>query len=252
MTFMTFWTAPLGIIKMSHKKRYQLITGCLLLVWLAACTSQNQKSPSTIEPTSTLVALSGENIPSVPTPETAALRDMILESFEKQESLSWRYNSTTVLSNGEKHTTLVEFQPPRRYHIVSDGKSELTIIDEQVYAYQNGQWILVSIPIDSIIDSEASQRLEKSIKDILYIGSEYLDEKAMLVSRYYAMQKTGDTESPIEVTLWIGNDDHMPYKMLVKGQTLAIDGQTGEVKGIDSNSTVFYEYDPTIEIATPK
>jgi len=74
----------------------------------------------------------------------------------------------------------------------------------------------------------------------------------MLVSHYYAMQKTGDAETPIEVTLWIGYEDHMPYKMLVKGQTLVIDGQTGEVKGIDSNSTVFYEYDPTIEIATPK
>ena len=77
MTFMTFWTAPVGIIKMSHKKRYQLITGCLLLVWLAACTSQNQKSPSSIEPTSTLVALSG-----VVVAETKAYQQHLKEESE--------------------------------------------------------------------------------------------------------------------------------------------------------------------------
>lgn len=234
---------------MNIQKPFQRLVVSFLLLWFAACTSQTKTS--SIKPTSTLVTLSGENVPSIPTPQADALRTMILESFEKQEAVSWRYNSTTQLSNGEVHTTLVEFQPPRRYHIVSDEKSELTIIDKEAFVLQDNQWIRANISIDSIIDPEASQRLEKSIKDIIYIGSEYLNEKVMLVCRYHAKQKTGDAETETEVTLWLGYDDHLPFKMLVNGQTLAIDGQTGDVKGIDSNSTVLFEYDPQIEIVLP-
>lgn len=234
---------------MNNQKRFQWIAVCFLLIWLSACNAQTKTS--SITPTSTLVTLTGGNIPSIPTPQPDALRAMIIESFEKQEAVSWRYNSTTQLTNGEVHTTLVEFQPPHRYHIVSDEESELTIIDKEAYVLQDNQWIRANIPIDSIIDPEASQRLEKSIKDIIFIGSEYLNEKAMLVCRYNAKQKTGDAETETEVTLWLGNEDHLPYKMLVNGQTLAIDGQTGDVKGIDSTSTVLFEYDPNIEIISP-
>lgn len=234
---------------MNNQKRFQPIAVCFLFLWLSACNVQTKIS--SITPTSTLVTLTGGNLPSIPTPQPEVLRAMIIDSFEKQEAVSWRYNSTTQLSNGEIHTTLVEFQPPHRYHIVSDEKNELTIIDKEAYVLQDNQWIRANIPIDSIIDPEASQRLEKSIKDIIFIGSEYLNEKAMLVCRYHAKQKTGDAETEIEVTLWLGNEDLMPYKMLVNGKTMAIDGQTGDVKGIDSTSTVLFEYDPNIEIISP-
>lgn len=238
---------------MGTNKRLQLVAGCVIvLIWFTACTAKNSSaviSPSS--PTSTLVTLSGTDIPSIPAPKAADLRSMILESFNKQDAFSWRYHSTTVLANGEIHTTLVEYQPSQRYQIVSDAKSGLIIIDKKVYTRQGDQWVLAQIPIENIIDPKAAQRLEKSIKDIIYIGSEYLDEKAMLVCRYNTLQKTGETETATEVTLWLGNEDRLPYKMLVKGQTLVIDGQTGEVKGIDSTSTVLFEYDPSIEIALP-
>ncbi len=239
---------------MVNQKRFLLIVGCFItILWFTACTAQNPaaNTASPVVPTSTLITLTGTSIPSIPAPDTEALRSIILESFEAQDTISWRYNSTTILANGETHTTLVEYQPPHRYHIVSDSKGGLIIFDEKVYTLQTDQWVLAEIPIESIIDPEATRRLENTISDIVYLGSEYLNEKAMLVCAYKSQQKTGDSETTIEVTLWIGNEDRLPYKMNVKGQSLAIDGQTGEVKGVDSTSTVLYEYDSSIVIESP-
>ncbi len=117
---------------------------------------------------------------------------------------------------------------------------------------QDGKWTQAEISIDSIIDPEANERLEKTISDISYQGAQFLNNKAMWVSQYTAKQKTGDSEATIEVTIWISIDDRLPYRMDIAGQTLAIDGQTGEVKGIDSTSTVIYEYDPSIKITAPE
>lgn len=229
-------------------KRIQIIAGCILMILcFAACIgskSADNADSSTADPTPV-------NTPDIPVPEPGTLRSIILDSFNAQDKLPWRYNSTTVLTNGETHTTQVEYQPSHRYHIVSDSQGGLIIFDDKVYMMQNAQWTVADIPIDSIIDPDATERLENTISDITYQGAQYLKDKAMLVCRYKAQQKTGSSESTIEVTIWIGNDDRLPYKMDIVGQTLAIDGQTGEVKGIDSTSTVVYEYDPSIEIAAP-
>jgi len=217
------------------------------MLCFAACNakSDDDKGSSAAIPTPM-------NTPDIPTPEPGALRAIILDSFDAQDKTPWRYNSTTVLANGETHTTVVEYQPTRRYHIVSDSQGGLIIFEDKVYMLQNGEWMLADILLESIIDPEATQRLENTISDITYQGAQFLNDKAMLVCKYQAKQKTGNSESTIEVTIWIGNDDRLPYKMDIAGQTLAIDGQTGEVKGVDSTSSVFYEYDPSIEISAPQ
>jgi hypothetical protein len=237
------------------KRRFFFLVGCATLVLgLAACGSKNPvdqtaSTEAAISPAETQAIVA---TPNIPTPETGALRAIILDSFTAQDSLSWRYNSTTTLANSEIHTTLVEYQAPHRYHIVSDGRGGLIIVDEKVYMQADEKWTLADIPIENIIDPDATKRLESTISNITYLGAEFLDEKAMLVCRYQAKQKSGDSESNIDVTIWIGNDDGLPYKMNIIGQTLAIDGQTGEVKGVDSTSTVLYEYDPSISIEAPQ
>jgi hypothetical protein len=239
-----------GTHYMNIPKRSLFIVGLTIMVlWLAACAPKNPVDDAASPPPETQTNVA---TPDIPTPEPGALRGIILDSFNAQDNFSWRYNSTTTLANGETHTTLVEYQAPHRYHIVSDGKGGLIIYDEKVYMLQDDQWSVADIPIDNIIDPDATERLENTITNITYLGAEYLDGKAMLVCRYQAQQKSGTSESPIDVTIWIGNDDQLPYKMNIIGQTLAIDGQTGEVKGIDSTSTVLYAYDPTISIESPQ
>lgn len=235
---------------MSSYKRFQLIAGCILIcLCLAACNATKSANDSSSSKSDTPTPV---NTPDIPTPEPGTLRAIILDSFTAQDKLPWRYNSTTVLANGETHTTLVEYQPSHRYHIVSDSNGGLIIYDDKVYMLQNALWTLTDIPLDSIIDPDATERLENTITDITYQGAQFLNDKAMLICHYKAQQKTGSSESTIEVTIWIGNDDRLPYKMDIVGQTLAIDGQTGEVKGVDSTSTVLYEYDPSIEITAPE
>ncbi len=240
---------------MNTHRRFIFIVGCAILAFgMAACGSKNpiDNTAPTGDANPPAETQSVVATPDIPTPEPGALRDIILNSFTAQDSISWRYNSTTKLVNGETHTTLVEYQAPHRYHIVSDGRGGLIIVDQKVYMLADEKWSLAEIPIENIIDPDATRRLENSISNITYLGAEYLNEKAMLVCKYQAKQKSGDSESTIDVTIWIGNDDHLPYKMNIIGQTLAIDGQTGEVKGVDSTSTVLYEYDPSISIEAPQ
>lgn len=234
---------------MNTYKRILLLSGFILIILsIAACNT----TKSTDSSGSSVADATPINTPDIPTPEPSALRSIILDSFNAQDKQSWRYNSTTVLANGETHTTLVEYQPTRRYHIVSDSQGGLIIYEDKVYMLQDGKWAQAEIPIDSIIDPEATKRLENTISDISYQGAQFFNDKAMWVCQYTAKQKTGDSEATIEVTIWISNDDRLPYRMDIAGQTLAIDGQTGEVKGIDSTSTVIYEYDPSIKITAPE
>ncbi len=164
---------------------------------------------------------------------------------------SYRYQGDTVMVNGETHNTVLEYVPPDRYHVVSDLKSELVVISQKVYFKQGDVWAESQMPATSIIDPDASKKLEESISDVQFIGTDSLNGKPMRVFQYKSQTKIGDTESPIQTKLWIGVADRLPYKMIVDGETASADASTGKVVGVNATSTILFEYDPTIKIALP-
>jgi hypothetical protein len=226
--------------------------GCILAVlFLSACGTQATPVPTAVPPTVIPSSTPIPSLTSTPTLGPSELRSTILAAINSLKDKSWRYQSDTVLVDGKTHNTVLEYSPPDRYHIVSDSKSELIVIGQKVYFKQGEAWTESQMLATSIIDPDASKKLEESISDVQFIGTDSLNGKPVRAYQYQSKTKIGDTESTVQTKLWIGVADNLPYKMIVDGETATADASTGKVVGVKATSTILYEYDPTIKIALP-
>jgi hypothetical protein len=245
--------------------RYSFLFGMVLLLTLlglAACgaASTPTVASTSIPSTATPPAPTPPVIPSatpiplptatlIPTP--SELRSAILAALNALKDKSHRQRSaTTLLSDGRTYTTVVEYVAPDRYRIIAD-PIEYVIVGQRVYLRQNEVWTESKTPASSIIDPDSSKRLEESISEIQFVGTDSLIGKPMQVCQYKSQIKLGDTSSLVQTALWIGEADHLPYKMAMEGESASLDTSTGKVVGVKSTSTILFEYDSTIKIALP-
>jgi hypothetical protein len=212
-------------------------------------------APTDLPPTPTATSLPTDTpLPTAtpaPTPASGEILPLILAAFEAQEDRSWRYTSDIRMENGETHTTLFEFVPPDRYHILSDGQSEVIGTGGKVYIKQDGAWAESPVQPSSIIDPQFSDRLEQTISDLQFTGYETIDGVPMLVFQYRSTYKIAASEVASQTTLWLGQDDNLLYRILIDGEVAALDHSTGAVTNSKAITTIIYEYDPSIQIDVP-
>ncbi len=233
--------------------RYSWIFGIVLVLALVTVAACGSASTPTVAATPT--AIPSSTLPALPTstsaPSPAELRSTILAAFRSLEEKSFRQRSdTTVLSDGKTYNTMVEFVAPDRYHIVS-APIEYVILGQKVYIKQNDVWTESQIPAASIVGNGYSKGLEESISDIQFMGADSLNGKPMQVYQYQNKTKIGDADSTAQSKVWIGVEDHLPYKMVMDGETASLDSSTGKVVGVKSTATISFEYDPAIKIDLP-
>jgi hypothetical protein len=237
---------------MNRSKLLLQMMGCILAVlFLSACGAQATPAPTAVPPTLTIIP-SSTPIPSpTATPSPSESRATILAALNALKDKSYRQRSaTTLLRDGKTYTTAVEYVAPDRYHIIAD-PTEYVIIGQKVYIKQNEVWTESQIPTTNIIDPDFFKRLEESISDIQFVGTDSLNGKPMQVCQYKSKLKVGDTESLVQTKLWMGVADNLPYKMIMDGETASLDSSTGKVVGVKSVATILYEYDSTIKIESP-
>ncbi len=246
---------------MNRSRLLLQMMGCILAVlFLSACGAQATPAPTSIPPT---VAPPSPTLPVIPSatpvplptatliPSPSELRSAILAALNALKDKSYRQRSaTTLLRDGKIYTTVVEYIASGRYHIIAD-PTEYVIIGQKVYIKQNEVWTESQIPTTNIIDPDFFKRLEESISDIQFVGTDSLNGKPMQVCQYKSKLKVGDTESLVQTKLWMGVADNLPYKMIMDGETASLDSSTGKVVGAKSVATILYEYDSTIKIESP-
>jgi hypothetical protein len=176
---------------------------------------------------------------------------LILAAFTAQQELAWRYTSDIQMANGEAHTTLFEFTPPDRYRIVSDGASEVVGAGGKVYLLQGDTWVESLVPASGIVDPGFTGRLEQSISDLQFTGFETLNGIPMLVFKYASIYKIGSSDAASQTQIWIGQDDKLPYRIIIDGEVAALDHRTGLTTNSRAVNTINYEYDPQIQIEVP-
>jgi hypothetical protein len=186
-----------------------------------------------------------------PTPAPDEILPMILAAFDAQQELSWRYTSDIRMENGETHTTLFEFVPPDRYHILSDGQSEVIGAGGKVYLKQGDAWAESPVLPGEIIDPQFSDRLEQSISDLQFTGYETIDGLPTLVFQYRSTYKIALSQVASQTTMWLGLDDHLLYRIVIDGEVAALDHSTGAVTNSKAITTIDYQYDPSIQIESP-
>ena len=228
-----------------------LYTILIALVWLAACSPTTAPLPaSTAPPTTASTATAAATRP--PAPTDAELRAAVIAAFRAQQTRAFRQTSDTVLADGTTHAAVVEFAPPDRYHILADAVTELIIVGETVYLKDKTTWSEPGIPVDSLIDRDFVDRLERSLSALHLAGSESVNGVSLQVIQYRSALKVGEAEVSGQSKVWINPSDQLPYRLVVDGQTTVLDNSTGKVTGVPAMTTIVYEYDPGLQIVAPK
>jgi len=227
-----------------------IVVPCLSLIALVLNVACAPAAAPVLPPTTAVAATSAPG--PAATPSDTELQATIVGAFRAQQTRAYQQNSDTVLKDRTTHQARVEFVPPDKYHIVSDGTTELIIVGEVVYLKDQASWTEPNISVDSVIDRGFVSRLERSLSDLKWLGSETVNGLALQVYQYHNALKVGESEIIGQSKVWINPIDHLPYKLVVEGQTAALDNSTGQVTGVPATTTIAYAYDQTIQIAAPK
>jgi hypothetical protein len=223
------------------KKTHQILflIGLFSLLLGAACNPQ-PAAPST-----------AVTQPPAPILSPAEMKTAILGAFGGQSALAYQQVSDVVLQDGAAHHTVVKFMPPSSYSIVSDEKTELSVIGDKVYLKDNGAWGLIQASAGDIIDMGYLERLEKTISDIQYLGTDTLNGKSVRIYQFKNGARAGGTDVTVQTKAWLGAADSLPYQMVITGPTTTLDTATGKVSSVPSVTTTVYTYDASITVSAP-
>jgi len=186
-----------------------------------------------------------------PVPDVEDYKATIVSAFRLQRDRPNRQRSEVLLADGAVHRSVIEFVPPDRYHILSDSKTEMVIVEDKVYLKDKDAWTELKIAVSDIVDLDFVHRLESSLTEIQLLREESLGGDPMNVYQYKSTTKIGDTAPVVQNQLWVGVGDGLPYKMQIVGEVMSVNASTGEVQGIEAVSNIYFEYDPTIKIISP-
>ncbi len=171
-----------------------------------------------------------------------------------------RMTDTTSVGEAQPTTNVIEFVPPDRKRIASaDQGVEYIVIGDDVYANtkDTGTWEKTQIPGSTFLgDGEVTaETIRTTVSDARWLRSEVLDDTAVAVYSYSSTSRSGDVDLHSQTELWIGQDDGLPKKMSVTGETLSVstDPSTGvsTQKAVQARSTILIEFDTTIRIEPP-
>ena len=215
----------------------------------AATGSVAAKGPSpTSPPTPTSTPLPAP-VSSPITAPAAGQQEMLAAILSALRSVSLvpnRSESESVLANGTTVTTTVEYVPPSSKHFFSpDG--EMLVVEGKVYSRGKGagDWTAVQMDAEQISYPDFGG----DYSDVRFLGREALQGRSMLV--YSARSAGTDSGTVSVITLWIGPDDGLLYKLVNEGEVGSLDPGTGELKMVQAITTIGFVYAPTIEIAAP-
>jgi hypothetical protein len=165
---------------------------------------------------------------------------------------------TSVTADGQAHKNVIEFIPPDRKRILSEG-TETIVAGGKVYLKSSptDPWQEVQIAASTYLGDQpvTEQSLMAYVEGGEYVRSDALDGRLVKIYRYGSTTISGGISLHSQIELWVGQADGLPYKMVTDGDTLAIslDPATGENKAVavQAQSTTTIVFNPSLNIEPP-
>jgi len=242
---------------MRNRKIFHLLLLLVLsVVWLSGCSAPASIPTSTatqIPPTPTQAASPTSLPQSTPTqtiePETPG--SLVKRAFQAQKERSWVMHSQAQSLDGQPlRSIVVEYVPPDRYRITSETNPEnqSILIGRKAYGKVNGAWRLLPEESTTIALGLYTYNLDrKSIDPVQDLEADTLDERP--VHKYQFEEHNNLTKN--QATLWVGAEDNLPYKIILKGRIVGIDPVTMGTQLTDGVTTIVYAYDQDVKIDAP-
>lgn len=252
---------------MNNKQLNLILFSLLILVFgFSSCQSQNADIAPTATPTAPMPASTIEATQSptatatlAPTPGADEIRSAIVDALLALNDQANRMDVTTVLADGTISTNVIEFVPPDKKRIVSvEQNVEYIVAGDKVYSKteSTGEWEETQIPASTFMsDQVTAEKINETISDGKWVREDKLDGKNVVVYSYNSTTLSNDIELHSLTELWIGQDDGLPWKMVIDGETLSAstDPSTGasQLKAVKALTTTLIDFDPTISIEPP-
>lgn len=253
---------------MNKQSRILLFAMCVIMMgMIASCQPQalngtnplsTQELPVAPEPTNTPIPTAAPT--AVPTPSAEEIHSSIVNALLELYLTPNRMDVSTALGDGQIRTSVIEFVPPDRKHLVDlDENVEYIVIGEMVYAKTgtSGAWEETQIPASSFMEEEevTAQKIGETISDAQWIGTDTYNGLTVIVYKYNSTTKSGDIEMHSQTELWVAESDGLPVKMIIDGEILSasVDPDTGESKlqAVPALTTTLIEFDLTLSIEAP-
>lgn len=232
---------------MKPVKTLWLVAILLLTAILAACGGKGPAPAATESNAALPLVLTNPEIePTLGVEQMQATLQAAFQALGAQKS--YRYRST-MLINGNTYHTMIEYMLPDKKHIVTDN-GEFIVAGDKVYVKDGDHW-KVSETLTAETFKDDLVVLTKNAENIQWLGREMLDGKAMQVIQFDIKAGDTDKESTQQFKLWVGEADGLPYKLSIVGSAASVDEKTGQTGQVQAESTLLFEYDPTIQIFIP-
>jgi hypothetical protein len=222
-----------------------LLLACLTLsIPLAACAAANAEK-------NTLPSAEG-------TPSAEEARGVIIHAIFLLNTMPNRLTNTTVTADGQTHQSIIETIPPDRKSITGDG-TEIIVAGGKVYlkSSETAPWQLIDVPASTYLGDmpPTEEAVGATVEGGEFVRSDTLDGREMGVFHYASTSVVGGVSLHNQTDLWVGQEDGLPYKMVIDGETLAVsvDPATGENKAMAAKalSTVLIAFDSSQQIEAP-
>ncbi len=162
---------------------------------------------------------------------------------------------TTDSDTNQPKTTVLEIQPPDRFHMVPASGTEIIIVGGQgTWIKQGGNWIKSPLDMSGLVSSfyspDVIQKIQQSVqlKPAQFVGPDILDGQPMWVYQY-STTLTGAAPGGGDLTtqskIWIGAVDGLPHKT-------ESNGPSATKQGVTTHTVITYQYDPNLNIQPPQ
>lgn len=249
--------------------RMMLALVCLIILGLmTSCQSQDTNSTGAVviptvplntpEPTDSPLPSATPTL--APTPGVDEIHMRIVNALLALYTQPNRMDVTTILGDSQTRTNVIEFVPPDRKRLIDlDEGVEYIVVGEKVYSKTktSGEWKETQIPASTFMGDQevTAQMISETISDEQWLRKDTLNGKAVIVYDYKSTTMSNDIELHSRTELWVGENDGLPYKMVIDGEILAAstDPNTGESKlqAVKALTTTLVDFNLTINIEQP-
>ncbi len=209
------------------KQSLMFVVLSIAVMFMLACTCGGLSIPPDLSGgKATSAPSTGGGAPgAVATKPPAALpgdaKGAVIQSATNLKNLKSYRMKLVVEQDGKTTTTVTEAVPPNKIHMTSD-TIEMIVIGDDIYTKMGGTWNKTTNP-GTAAQYSKSYATQDTIVSARKEGAEAI--LGVTCDKYVYTAKVGDNP-PMDITVWIGVKDGLPYKIVTKPNATMTTTQT--------------------------
>ncbi len=194
-----------------------------------------------------------------PPPTTEQLTATIANALFTLNTIPNRMEVTTEAEDNPPQTGIIESIPPDRKHITA-AETEILVVSPTVYlrTQADAPWMPLDAPAGTYLGdtNTALEKIIATISEPRLVQTDTLNGQLMNVYLYTSTTRTNGIDLSSRTELWINPTDARPYKMVIRGEVLAVSnegaGSESQSLAVKTTTTVLITYPTDLKIAAPE